>query len=337
MTVIKIKHQKEFSTLSNQVLQDPNLSIEAIGIWAHCMSRPEDWTFHISQLCTQFKIGKEKIHKIINELIANGYAFRGQKMEVAEQSLAGNRKVFSKIEYIFFPYKITKEEYEKLKKEYPGSDFKKCFSNGNLPFTESPLPENQPLQKKDVLHIKEDINTEANAPEPLSSPSKQTKQKKAPEEKMQVADRVFLTPSQVNALKKRLEGSKITLQAIYDKLSTWKLSKDIWGGSDFRTIITWVIDACLKDSMDKPTQGSPNPPSSVSKTESKDRDRMMANQIERKFHDLIRVSLIYVSNESIEFNLGDRGGNVKVYFGSGGFRDICLKYLRQLNQDTTGL
>ena len=178
MTVIKIKQQKEFSTLSNQILQDPNLSIEAIGLWSHCMSRCESWTFYITQLCKQFRIGKEKLHRIINELIGQGYAFKGQKMEVSEESKAGNRKVFSNIEYIFFPYKISPEEYEQLKKEYPGSQFKKSFRNGDLPLPDFPVPENKPLkiidsyssslrseeiEKTDIGPTSSDVSAEADA------------------------------------------------------------------------------------------------------------------------------------------------------------------------------
>ncbi len=85
MTVIRIKPQKEFVSLKNSVLQDPNLSLEAIGLWSHCMSRPENWTFHITHLANHFKVGSKKIYNIINELIENSYAFKGQKKEVKEE------------------------------------------------------------------------------------------------------------------------------------------------------------------------------------------------------------------------------------------------------------
>jgi hypothetical protein len=201
---------------------------------------------------------------------------------------------------------------------------------------------NSPIYKNPNNEPKEDKETEAKAPEPPpSTSSPPSKRKKAPEQKTEVASRVFLTPSQVDALKKRLETSKIDSQAIYDELSTWKISKEIWGGSDYSSIINWVIDAVTKKTNDRTVQDKsmhlPLPNSAPNKTEQTFKDNLWAQKVEKKFFTLTKVQLLTITSHYIEFNLGNRGGDVKVYFGSAGFREVCLKYLRQLNQDTTGL
>jgi hypothetical protein len=138
-----------------------------------------------------------------------------------------------------------------------------------------------------------------------------------------------------------LKGAKIDLQTLYDELSTWKISKEICGGSDYASIINWVIDAVTKKSNDKAIQDKswhlPLPNSAPSKTELAFKDSLWAEKVHKKFFALTKVQLLTITSNYIEFNLGDRGGNVMVYFGSAGFREVCLKYLRQLNQDTTGL
>lgn len=166
MTVIRVKHQKNFTTLSNSILQDSNLSLEAIGLWSHCMSRPENWIFYVSQLAESFKTSNKKIYKVINELIANGYAFKGQKREAKEESRYGNKLLFSKIEYTFFPMKISEEDKKSLEKEYSLSKFKKSFPLAQIQQAETQHAENDTLQKKEEIQIKEEIKKESAAPPP---------------------------------------------------------------------------------------------------------------------------------------------------------------------------
>jgi hypothetical protein len=158
MAVIKIRPQEKFTSLDNSILQDKNLSLEAIGLWAHCMSRPKDWTFHVSQLCSHFKVGKDKVNKIINELIDEGYAFKGQTMKEKEGGRSGKRKTFSGVEYIFFGEKIAQEEKQALEKEYCRTDFKINFQQSCFQDTEIQGPENPPLQNKESSSYGEDID-----------------------------------------------------------------------------------------------------------------------------------------------------------------------------------
>ena len=176
MTVIKTRPQKEFVCLKNSVLQDGNLSIEALGLWAHCMSRPDNWTFHISQLCQHFGVGKNKLYKIINQLIAEGYAFRGQRRGEKEGGNSGKRKVYSGVEYIFFGQRLTESDREDLKKEF--SDFQKMFPipqnrDAENEGPENEGPENETLQRSDSqsnMHTEEQQREREGASPPPSAP-----------------------------------------------------------------------------------------------------------------------------------------------------------------------
>lgn len=223
--------------------------------------------------------------------------------------------------------------FKKYRFIFVSSDFKKF-----LPHDESVVVDNDqsvavdmsqlaPIISEDNILISEDIKG-VKPPNPLSSPSKKIpKRKNVPEEKKEVAPRVFVSQSQEDALKKRLDGSKIDLQTIYLKLSDWKIGKEITGGkADYLAIVEWVIDAVKKD-MNVNSSSSNNV----------DTDMKMAKEIEKRYPNMIKTGIITVGYNYVEFNLGARGGIEHLKFGSHGFKNICLKHLRFLNQDTSGL
>jgi hypothetical protein len=59
--------------------------------------------------------------------------------------------------------------------------------------------------------------------------------------------------------------------------------------------------------------------------------------MEKRFSNLFKTHILVTGYNYVEFNLGQRGGVEKCIFGSAGFRDRCLKYLRSMNCDTSGL
>jgi hypothetical protein len=134
------------------------------------MSRPDNWTFHISQLCQHFRLGKNKLYKIINELILKGYAFRGQRRGEKEGGLSGKRKVYCGVEYIFFGQKLTESDKEELEKEF--NDFQKMFPLPQNGDAEIESPENETLQRLDSqnIHIEKQQRERAGASPPPPAP-----------------------------------------------------------------------------------------------------------------------------------------------------------------------
>lgn len=107
MSIIRVSHQKNYVVINKIALEDPNLSFKSKGLWAYCMSRPDDWEFYVSHLATVSQDGEDAIYSAIKELIKFGYC---QKKQVNE----GGK--FGKLEYIIF-------ETPQIQKILPQPDF----------------------------------------------------------------------------------------------------------------------------------------------------------------------------------------------------------------------
>jgi hypothetical protein len=107
MAVIRTYHNKEnpYVQINKQALWDENLSLEAVGLWARLLSRPDDWTFKVSEIAKSCSCSKERIYRILNELIDNGYAARYQ---------ANDKGKFQSFETYVFEFKTSKEEIQKM-------------------------------------------------------------------------------------------------------------------------------------------------------------------------------------------------------------------------------
>lgn len=73
MSVVRIKHTENYVCIHKGALEDPNLSFKAKGLWTYCMSKPDDWCFHVNHLSTVSKEKKKSIYSAIKELVQAGY------------------------------------------------------------------------------------------------------------------------------------------------------------------------------------------------------------------------------------------------------------------------
>ena len=107
------------------------------------------------------------------------------------------------------------------------------------------------------IYEEKEINKEKGlAPlKPRSSPP--SKRKSVKEESKEMASRVLITPSQHADLVKRAKDDEKLVQQWYDRLSQWKIGKEIEGGKDYSAITNWVIDAVKeKPSLQKPSESN---------------------------------------------------------------------------------
>lgn len=77
-SILKKKVKNNYTKISNDFLQDDSISFEARGLGASLLSRPEDWEINISALMVEGSIGRDKVNKIIQELIKAGYMYKSQ-------------------------------------------------------------------------------------------------------------------------------------------------------------------------------------------------------------------------------------------------------------------
>lgn len=129
MTVIRIVHNKEnpYVQINKKALWNEDLSLKATGLWARCMSRPDNWRFSVKELISKCKEGRRAVDAAIKELIKNNYAVRLDCWRKSENGKFNTRVV----EYVFFEFPATQEDKDKaleeLKKglcDCPFSDFR---------------------------------------------------------------------------------------------------------------------------------------------------------------------------------------------------------------------
>lgn len=176
--IIRIKHNREnpYVQINKEALWNPRLSLKAVGLWAKCLSRPDDWTFHVKELAKSGENGQRSIYSAISELEEERYVLKLThyvKNESGKFDGGGS-------EYIFFEFPYTDEEkfelIEKFKKSVEGlnKSFRRCcFSdcrnsdrrNASLLNTDTTNPSSLRSEVNE-----EEKKTSAIA-DPLSSPS----------------------------------------------------------------------------------------------------------------------------------------------------------------------
>jgi len=74
--IIRTRKNKNYTTLCNVALNDPELSLKAKGLFAFLMSKPDDWKISYRGLMTQLKEGQRAILGALAELEEVGYLDR---------------------------------------------------------------------------------------------------------------------------------------------------------------------------------------------------------------------------------------------------------------------
>lgn len=74
MSIIRsARKERDFSILSNIVLQDPNLSMRGLGLLVRLLSRPDNWETNSEVLAREFDCGREQMRAVLGELRDLGY------------------------------------------------------------------------------------------------------------------------------------------------------------------------------------------------------------------------------------------------------------------------
>lgn len=60
ISIFRLPRRKQFTHIDNRILTGEYLSLDAIGLLAHLLSRPDDWTVSIQQLASHLNAGAIK-------------------------------------------------------------------------------------------------------------------------------------------------------------------------------------------------------------------------------------------------------------------------------------
>ena len=78
MEVIRVIKNKNYTTISNQLFKNKEISLKAKGLMAYLLSLPSDWNLSINGIVACSKEGRRAIGNTIKELISAGYIERIQ-------------------------------------------------------------------------------------------------------------------------------------------------------------------------------------------------------------------------------------------------------------------
>ena len=99
MAVFKVKKVKNYISMSNELLQNKELSLKAKGLLSYMLSLPNDWNYSLEGLVSNCKESKTSIRSTLNELKQHGY--------LSVEKLYPNKTASKKIEY---DYNIYEEQ-----------------------------------------------------------------------------------------------------------------------------------------------------------------------------------------------------------------------------------
>jgi hypothetical protein len=122
----QIKHEsKPYTMVLNNVLNNCD-NLEAIGLWCHFQSKPENWIINAQYVRNHFKVGRDKAYELLAYLIETNL--------MEKKQIINPDGTFGKVSYIikngeqFTIKKLSTENTEPLP---------------DLPLPDLPLPENQ--------------------------------------------------------------------------------------------------------------------------------------------------------------------------------------------------
>lgn len=80
-TIIRRQHGKDnpYFMMARDLAQNKALSYEAVGMAAYLLSKPDDWQVMIVDLVRESKAGRDKVYRILSELIEVGHLHREQR------------------------------------------------------------------------------------------------------------------------------------------------------------------------------------------------------------------------------------------------------------------
>ena len=115
---IRTGPRKGFVVLYRSAAQDTRLSLEARGLLVMMASLPDNWSYSETGLASKAGCGRQKVNRILRELIDAGYLLREQRH--------GEHGKFASCTYVLqeeAPYGKTKKEplYEKPSTAQPST------------------------------------------------------------------------------------------------------------------------------------------------------------------------------------------------------------------------
>ena len=156
VSIIRIVKDKDnpYVMINKEVINNPNLSFKAKGIFTYLMSKPDNWTCQVPDIIKHGTDGKASVYSAIKELRENGYMIK--------QPIRNDKGVITQWEELIFenPSEEAKRIYQeqvnrrkKSPKETPlsenqemGKEYEKKPFSENQEVEINPVTENQKME-----------------------------------------------------------------------------------------------------------------------------------------------------------------------------------------------
>jgi hypothetical protein len=194
--IIRTIHNSNFTTISNDILNDRNLCYPSTAVLCYLLSKPSNWKVVIEDIANRGGIGRDQTYKLLNKLITAGYIHRVKTRSSATQK-------WEKVEYIVFssplPENTDVSEYLRTGQHIDKSAIVDTSDRGPFPeiqdedaepLPELPPPETPLPEDKDALLNTERLQKTDSTKRSLVA-SKATKARKTDEELGQIFDEQF--------------------------------------------------------------------------------------------------------------------------------------------------
>ena len=135
--IFRMIKNKNYTVMSNHHLQNPNLSLKAMGLMSKILSLPEDWNYSVKGLAAYCKDGYESVRTAFCELEAEGYLIR-RTIRGEGGRIAGTEYIFRETPDMEIPEEEGKTVREQSK-ETEQSSVKRTGDRKDLPQSENPI------------------------------------------------------------------------------------------------------------------------------------------------------------------------------------------------------
>ena len=78
MSIIRRRHNSRFRAMPNALFEDERISFDARGMIGYLLVKPDHWSVNVKDLCRAGSIGRDKVYKLLAELVDAGYIIRHQ-------------------------------------------------------------------------------------------------------------------------------------------------------------------------------------------------------------------------------------------------------------------
>lgn len=150
--IIRRKYTGNFTVIGNTPMNDEHLTAEALGVLCYLRSRPDDWKVIPPQLGKRFRCGRDRIQRILRELIESAYIVRSKQTRDPETER------WSPIEYMVYDDCHESPVPEKPLTDAPvtGNEAALIRTVPKRPDAQNPSPSDSATVKRPVAPFTED-------------------------------------------------------------------------------------------------------------------------------------------------------------------------------------